>query len=260
MRRKLVAFLTVLSLWAVTCSALEISQIEFDLQVEQGQEYTFSFTVRNETDDSQVVTIYLGDWERDSEGVNRFYEPETQTRSLSSWISFFPATIGLEAEESDEVIVTLSVPSDQEVSLDGTYWGIIFVQGEPRPAERGGSTVMAVERFGIKVYATVSGTEKTSGAVQNVEVTSSDDALTFSVTYENSGNVKQRVKGELTVIDRTGEQVREAQMGVFPVLPGNRRTVEISTDPLTQGIYQLTAVLDYGGEALTAGVLPFRVR
>lgn len=171
-----------------------------------------------------------------------------------------PTELNLGPGEAQEVTATLTIPSRDEVRLDGTYWGIIFVQGEPRPVEQGGTTVMAIERFGVKVYATVAGTEAPSGAVQKLEVSQTDDGFSVAVYYANTGNVHQRVRGTLEVVDRTGTLVQEMTIDPFPVLPGALRRAVVSLPRLPRGIYQLRAVMDYGGSELVAGVAILRVR
>ena len=259
-RKTLVAVLLIGVALGYLGFGLQISQIEFDLYVDQGETYTFSFLVRNDSERSQTVTIYLGDWDRDVDGTNRFYPVGTIERTLSPWLLVEPARLNLPPGEAQEITATLAVPSREEASLDGTYWGIIFVQGEPRPVEQGGTTVMAIERFGVKVYATIAGTEAPSGVVRAVEATPSDEGVEVRVVYENTGNVKQRVQGSLEVIDRTGTLISEVPIDAFPILPGAQRVVVLTLAPLDRGIYQLRAVLDYGGDVLVAGVTVLRVR
>lgn len=239
---------------------LQISQIEFNLLVEQGQVYFLTFLVHNDAERAQTITLYLGDWDRDLDGTNRFYPPGTVERSLAGWLSLPFTQITLGPEEAAEVAVELAVPSLQQAPLAGTYWGIIFVQGEPRPMEQAGTTVMAIERFGVKVYATIAGTEVSEGRVAKLEVTPGEGGYQVVIYYENTGNVHQRVSGSLEVIDRTGAVVQKLELEEFPILPGAARRIAANLPLLARGIYQLRAVMDYGGETLVAGVAVLRVR
>ncbi|MCD5408024.1 hypothetical protein LR090_02065 [Candidatus Bipolaricaulota bacterium] len=257
--KRLLLFVAALGVGFVAWG-LQISQIEFDLVVEQGQVYSLTFLVRNDAERAQTITVYLGDWDRDIDGTNRFYPPGTVERSLASWLSLPFTQLTLGPEEAAEVTVEMAVPSPEETTLAGTYWGIIFVQGEPRPMEQAGTTVMAIERFGVKVYATIAGTELSQGRVTKLEVDPAEEGYQVVVYYENTGNVHHRVIGTLEVIDRTGAVVQELELGEFPILPGSVRRVVATLPQLARGIYQLRAVMDYGGEALVAGVTVLRVR
>ena len=257
--KRLLLFVAGLGLGFVAWG-LQISQIEFDLVVEQGQVYSLTFLVRNDAERAQTIKLYLGDWDRDLDGTNRFYPPGTIERSLAGWLSLPFTQLTLGPEEAAEVKAELSVPPSDEATLAGTYWGIIFVQGEPRPLEQAGTTVMAIERFGVKVYATIAGTEVSEGRVAKLEVTPGEEGYQVEVYYENTGNVHQRVAGTLEVIDRTGAVVQELELGEFPILPGAVRRVAANLPLLARGIYQLRAVMDYGGETLVAGVTVLRVR
>ena len=258
-KRWIAAALALVGL-APAALALQISQIEFDLVVEQGQEYTLSFLVRNDSERPQAITVYLGDWDRDLDGTNRFYPPGTVERSLASWLSVAPSKLTLAPEEAQEIVAILRVPPVEEAELSGSYWGIIFVQGQPRPIEQGGTTVMAIERFGVKVYATIAGTEAPAGAVTKLEAAPSDEGFQVAIYYANTGNVHQRVSGKLLVVDRTGAVATELELPEFPILPGGTRRIVADLPALSRGIYQLQALMDYGGEALVAGVTVLRVR
>ncbi len=240
--------------------ALQISQIEFDLQVEQGGVYTISFLVRNDSERPQTVTVYLGDWDRDLDGTNRFYPPGTVERSLSAWLSVAPAQLTLDPGAAQEITATLTVPTSEEAELSGSYWGIIFVQGQPRPIEQGGTTVMAIERFGVKVYATIAGTAAPAGSVPKLEAVPAEQGFQVIIYYANTGNVHQRVRGTLTVVDRTGTVVEELELPEFPILPGATRRLVVDLPTLPRGVYQLQALMDFGGEVLVAGVEMLRIR
>jgi P pilus assembly chaperone PapD len=260
MLRKLMLVLSGLILLAAGGAALQISQIEFDLQVNQGESYNLTFYVKNDAETSQTVVAYLGDWDRDIDGKNRFYKPGTIARSLCAWLDVEPKRVTLESGEVQRYTATLTIPPREEIPLDGTYWGIIFVQGEPRPVNQGGTTVMAIERFGIKVYATIAGTERSSGEVEKLEVSPTSGGYSVTVYYTNTGNVHQRVTGTVAVLDRTGNEVETIPLPEFPILPGATRRLTAELPALSRGVYLVQAVLDYGGEVKVAGLKVLRIR
>jgi hypothetical protein len=139
---------------------------------------------------------------------------------------------------------------------------MIFVEGSPRPQEREGATVLAIERFGVKVYETVPGTEVLSGRVLQVRKTA-DDPLTFTVSFENTGNVQLRPTGKIDIINQNGDTVRTLEIEEFPILPQRVRTLTVADTldrSLPSGIYRALVTVDYGGDNLTGGTRDFRLR
>ena len=82
--------------------------------------------------------------------------------------------------------------------------------------------------------------------------------------FENTGNVELVVTGDMQIIDRTGEVVRDLSIDEFKVLPGAKRIVTIldATDaiPLPADIYQAVVSFEYGGDNPVVGVRGFRIR
>ncbi|MCL0065664.1 hypothetical protein M1N79_02095, partial [Dehalococcoidia bacterium] len=135
-----------------------------------------------------------------------------------------------------EVTFQIQVPFD----TTGIYWGMIFVQGSPRPQERGGTTVLSIKRFGVKVYVTALGTELRSRRITRVR-NISNDPLMFNVSFENTENIQLRPTGKIDIIDQFGEAVRTITIEEFPLLPEKVRhltVVDPADSPLASGVYR----------------------
>ena len=183
----------------------------------------------------------------------------TVSRSDGEWITVTPRKFTIAPEKRQQISFTVHVPT---TGVSGTYWGAIMVQGSPREVQQHGTTVLAVEQFGVKVYVTISGTEVKSGRVTDVRVVSLHP-LTFTVTFENTGNVQLRPTGSITIISQKGETMRTLPIEKFPVLPGATAVVTVkdtSTKPLPPGIYLARAAIDYGGAAEVGGQRAFRMK
>ncbi len=183
---------------------------------------------------------------------------DAAARSNSDWLEVSPQSFQLDAGEAREVTFSIQVPQDAE----GTYWGVIFVEGSPRPEEREGATVLAIERFGVKIYETVPGTEVLSGEIKQVGKIG-NHPLSFEILFENTGNVQLRPSGRVDITGRTGDVVKILPMEKFYVLPGASRQVEVidQGDSLSPGRYLALAVLDIGNpEYLLASQLVFEVQ
>ena len=182
----------------------------------------------------------------------------TVERSNGDWLEVTPVRFSLAEGESRDVAFSMRVPGE----AIGAYWSAIFVEGSPRIEEREGTTVLSVERFAIKVYETVPGTELRSGTVTGVDILTTAP-LTLEVAFENTGNVQLRPSGSIDIISSIGEVVQELAIGGFPVLPGAVRLLtvtEAEEAPLPPGVYRALVTIDYGGETLTGGTRDFRIR
>lgn len=380
MKKALVFVLFAVVIIGVVASALQITQIEFDLHLAPGTSETYTFKVINNKSNPQEVTVYIGDWTRTSSGENDFltlnsarwlfarefeqgdelnivyqatipkagisvsgsyasmspsaqgeiYGPKNLlsieeeiptvptgapvsiarivestkedgtvtvnlhvqvleafaglridevfsshldvvsidsaggefaavSRSCGDWITASPESFKIEPGEARSVSFQIAIP---EGGLSGMYWAMIFVQAAPRPEQREGATILAIERFGVKVYETIPGTSVLSGEIRNVRKVN-DDPLAFDVVFANTGNVQLRPTGMVTVINQNGETVRALSIGEFPLLPGKEQMLSVVDDnssALPSGIYRALVTIDYGGESLAGGTRDFRLR
>ncbi len=181
------------------------------------------------------------------------------SRSCGDWITASPQKFTIPAGETQPVSFRIDVP---ERGVAGMYWAMIFIQGSPRPQQREGATVLAIERFGVKIYETIPGSEQLSGEVKSVRKIG-DDPLTFRIMFANTGNVQLRPTGTINVINQNGDSVRSMAIDEFPLLPGRERVltvVDSSESPLPAGIYRALVTIDYGGDNLAGGTRDFRLR
>lgn len=238
-------------------SALEVNLLEVHLAVAPGGRYEFSFVVRNELSVPERFALYTGDWDRDEWGENRFYPPGTLPRSLAPWITVGPAAFVLGPGEAREIRGVISVPPGASA---GTYWGIVFVHGEPRPVEYGGTTVMVAKRIGIKVYATL-GNPRPQGTVRKFEVRGLNP-LWVALEFVNSGLVHIReVRAEVQVYDAQGRELARVEASPVPALPGSVRWIVAETDLRPgPGTYIVLARVDHGGEEILGAQAALRVR
>ncbi|MEA3238230.1 MAG: hypothetical protein U9Q94_00375 [Candidatus Bipolaricaulota bacterium] len=186
-------------------------------------------------------------------------EFSTIPRSCGDWIAVSPQSFRIAPSATQPVSFRVVVPNSD---VSGMYWAMIFVQGSPRPQQREGATVLAIERFGLKVYETIPGSEALSGEVRSVRKVG-NDPLTFKVTFANTGNVQLRPTGTINVINQSGDTTRRLAIDEFPILPGSERTLVItdeSESPLPAGIYRALVTIDYGGDNLAGGTRDFRLR
>lgn len=254
MRR--ILFLLVVFL-AVEVAAFEVNLLEVDLQARLGVTLSFSFVVHNELAQPEQIVLYLGDWDRDEFGENRFYEPGTVPRSAAGWITIAPTSFVLGPGETREIQGTVCVPAEAK---PGTSWAVVFVQGEPRLVPYQGVLVTVTRRIGIKIYVTVEPAEA-RGELRGLEVRGLNPLWAW-VKFANTGTRNLReVRASLRVIDVQGRAVVEANAPSIPCLPGAERWIRVGTNFRPEpGVYQVLVSVDYGSEVVLAMTMRLVVR
>jgi len=223
------------------------------------------FLVRNNGDATDEVTINLADWQLDEAGNIKFLESGSTERSLSPFVQYAPVNFTLEPNEVQRVDFTYAQPN----SGSGDQWFLFLVDSnEVTPiAETTGevNTNIGVRvGFGVKVFVT-DPQAFSDGRVTGMRLDSAIDPLSLIVRFSNTGNAVLRdVVGTVEVRDVFGATVRTMDVSPFTVLPGGVREVRVQeledSDPLAAGDYVALAIIDFGGDVLVAGELPFNVK
>ena len=106
---------------SISSSALQITQIEFDLHLAPGASDTYTFQVINNESDPQDVTVYVGDWTRTSSGDNDFL-----TLNSARWLFSRAFSAGEELDIRYRVLIPTN-----SITMNGTYaCGSLSAQGQ----------------------------------------------------------------------------------------------------------------------------------
>jgi P pilus assembly chaperone PapD len=267
MKRRALRFLSVAALGvglaALPSQALLISNIEFDLTLPRGASETLAFQVLNNEADPLEIQISLADWDRDSNGENRFYPPGTLPRSAAPWLSVSPLRFDLAPNEQKEIRFSMKVPAD----IVGTHWAAIMVEAAPKQTQPQppGTTVVVRRRFAVKVLETPPGTGSKEGRITLIDVRGLNPPNIF-LEFENRGTIHTPdVKGRVEIRDEKGATLEKLDVESFPTLPGAKRLLKVTSarkkgDLLPPGKYLILAILDYGGESLAGGQFVLKIK
>lgn len=182
---------------------------------------------------------------------------EYVNRSAADWIQVEPREFSLNPDEEREVQFTVDVPQRAK----GTNWAAIYVRSEPADVEEGGTQIVAIKRFAVKVYENISGTGEREAYVTDFSAVTTAIPQ-FNLELQNDGNVQIEVSGELRLRDETGEVVDTIEVDSFPLLPGYRRKLNLKGEEVTKlppGKYNAVAILDYGAENRIGKSISFEV-
>ncbi len=266
-----VVFIFLLGLFALlqnpVVASINASPLGLDLIVAPGEREVGSFLVKNTGDDAQEITVALNDYMRTPTGENQFLPAGTLPQSLEPFVSFSPATFGLEAGETQEVQFEIAIPDN----VTGAHW-VMFLVRENAPVatnelgiegQSGGFGFNASVSFGIRVRQLDPTTVLADGRISQVAVLLPDEAdglINIEFMFENTGTTFLQPEGVVEIRDTAGQTVASVPVEVFRILPGARRILSVELqDTLPPGKYVALAVIDFDGDFLVAGQSVFTV-
>jgi len=236
------------------------------LSTEPGQELVGSFRVHNRGDEPVPIMVVPVDYTTDGSGRTMTPEAGTTDRSLLPYLVASPNLFTVEPGGYTDVRYAINVPED----LEGSYWIAFLTQrADGRPSgleEQAGDGVTIRFRFHVVyrtlVVVTVNGTEQRAGRITGLRLVEADDGYRFEVDLINEGNAFFRGTGHIEVRDWQGHTVSKTPLRAVSVLPGQTRTLSVTrpVNGLAPGEYIALAIVDFGGDYLTAGQLRFTAR
>lgn len=190
-----------LNLFPLSSKAWTVSPVRFEIEGEKGKEYTFAFSVLNESQLREVrFETKVDDWvlSEDNTFLVKGHSkglPDVPY-SAKPWIRITPQQFVIPPGGVRKVRFTVTIP--QDLPSDGDYTSVILV-GEKNleePPKEKGVFIKQTTFVGVVLYATVG--EKTKNVVLNdLDFKSSSVAeglnrVTLINRFENKGNTHSR--------------------------------------------------------------------
>lgn len=229
---------------------------KLEVSMPLGTTYNVPVTVANTTVNSTHVQATMVDFGLNESGDYRFEKVGTRPYSLMKWAAIRPREFDIPAGTSQQVQLTLSVPS--ESGLSGEYAGIIFFQ--TRPERRPGAGVAFSARVASKVYVTIPGTVHVDGAISKMTSVKGPGDQAYRIVFKNTGNSHVYLRGQVMVQKGSSVVYQVAMPENMLVERGGQRVIEVQGKALPPGSYQAIATIDYGGKTETGGEIAFDVR
>jgi|GEM_PF-1332299 len=238
----IVAGLVALVLPARTAHAqIAIDRETVMLNPAQAMSRSADFVVQNDGPSSLQATVTLADWDVDARGASRWQRPGRVAGSCGRRVSVSPRVLQLAPGARQTVHVAVSGAAH----FDAECWSAAVVTSSPAHDATTSSTIPAVAS--VPVYVTPTAVVS-NGDVQNMFVTG--DSL--EVVYANIGNVRHDIAGQVTVRTASDSVVMTLPLPSTTVLAGTTRRFRVARPALRPGAYVLYAIVDFGGEELTA--------
>ncbi|MCC7054534.1 MAG: molecular chaperone [Gemmatimonadaceae bacterium] len=217
--------------------------------------------VRNEGSERSQAVVKVEDWDRATDGTNRFFAAGTQPGSCASALRVFPSTLSLAPGESQAIRVDIDSASAGRIRAE--CWNVVIVQAQQPVKQAGGRTLLYTLRTGMKVYVTPDGLTA-EGEVTDLQIEAAARGDTGAapkarVTFRNTGALHVAAQGRLEIRREDNSLVAVAALPAMHALPGAEAVVTVRLPACPPGRYTVVAIVDYGGAELAAGELEHEI-
>ena len=209
-----------------------------------------NLTVRNGGASAVQLSVQLEDWDVDAQGASHWRKPGAVTGSCGRRVSLSPAVMQLAPGEQRVVRVSLSASAQ----FDAECWSAAVIRSTSLEPGKTRSDTAAIHAT-VPLYVTPSGLS-VDGELSDMYVTG--DSL--EVIFRNIGKVRTNIVGEIQVQTIGDSVVATVPLDSVTVLVGATRRFRVAMPKLPPGQYLLVALVDYGGEQLTAVQAALEIR
>ena len=204
-------------------------------------ERAINLTVKNSGTASVQVAAGFEDWDVDAQGASHWKKTGAVVGSCGRRVSIVPAVLKLAPGEQRVLRVAL----DAKAQFDAECWSAAVVRTVAMSKSRVDQTVP--ERKTVPLYVTPSGLT-VDGELSDMFV--KGDSL--EVIFRNTGKLRTSIVGEVQVQTTGDSVVTTVPLDSATVLVGATRRFRVAMPKLPRGKYLLVALVDFGGQQLTA--------
>ena len=239
-----------------------ISPGEIELVPASGGTASAVLVVYNKAPNTARMRVVVEDLNIRPDGVADVLAPGKLPWSVARYTRVQPAEFDLEPERQMPVRIAVTVPPGAR----GGLYGMIVVTSTPvlqTPAGGKATFVVVAPRLAARLLVAIRGTEVVQGAIVNMLAAPRPRGAgaDIRVTFRNKGNVHLHTRGEIELLDASGQRIGKLPLPEAVVLPASVREFKISWDKsLGPGTYTVRAVIDYGADVLVSGELTFAYR
>lgn len=236
------AALLVLSAPAKNASAqITVDHETVTLNPTNTAERIANLVVRNAGTSSTQVSVQLEDWDVDAQGASHWRKNGAVAGSCGRRVSVSPGTLQLGPGEQQVVRVSVNA----NARFDAECWSAAVVRTVAALKSKNDSVTAA--RTTVPLYVTPSGLS-VDGELSDMFV--KGDSL--EVIFKNTGKLRTSIVGEIQVQTPGDSVVTTVPLDSATVLVGATRRFRVAMPKLPRGKYVLVALVDFGGEQLTA--------
>jgi len=225
---------------------LEVSPIRLDFSLEPGSNQTQTLTVRNTSNKRAIYTLTASDWDMTESGEVVSQPAGTNKHSCAGWLTFTPALVELNANESRDVTVTINVPAGAK----DTRWALSYIalrqeQEAPQADKDLAMGIQVNQTIGVFVTQSPRSLKAASAKVSDFQQVPGRQA--FSIKAKNTGSKILDCNVYLVISDLQNATEQKLDPVSFRILPEGTIKKELALPAdLKKGQYMVAAILDYG--------------
>jgi len=250
---------------------------KIETSLDPGGNYTTKLMITNRLGKEMSFKIQLEDFKgsRDPEETTVLLGEEKGPYSLKDYIKPEATEFTLKHGQRMVLPVTISIPQDAE---PGGLYGVILVSTNPPRAigqtekDQATGQMNIISRLGTLVFVRVNGDVKEDGRLTEIKAGKQNQKfyeqgpITFSLYYENNGNVSVNPYGILEIKNILGKKIDEVEVKPFFAMPDSLRLREVKWNKeMLFGRYTVTAQINRGYEniidtkSVTIWVIPWKI-
>lgn len=210
-------------------TVFSLTPARFEIAGNPGGKFSGTVSLINRTAGPLEMNIAIEDFvPQGEEGYIAVEKMEDASHSLSSWISPAVSKLTLPAGQTVPIDFKIAIPTDAE---PGTHYGTILAQ---TTAESTGDALVVV-KIGALVVADVYGDFKEELSLAEFQTPKYGwkFPLPFTVRFANSGSVRAKPQGLITISNAFGKNVVTIPLPERDILPGAVRRLDL---PLEKGL------------------------
>jgi hypothetical protein len=167
-------------------------------------------------------------------------ESDVAPEGVTLWLDYPEQTYTIPPGQGIERTFTVTVPED--VTPGQYITSLILENAEARDVE-GSDNFEQVVRFAVPVFITVPGPVKPEFEIGEIALTAQESFAEITVQISNTGNVRVRPEGTITIADSAGEALFNTQVTMGSVFARDATTFQVGLPPLAPGQYQIAVDL-----------------
>lgn len=212
----------------------------FSVELEAGGEATLKGYFGNGSEIPVETLFYAADVVSPVNGGLNINDSTFPVSGPTTWLDFPTEIVQFDAKEILERSFTVSVPAGTPPGQYITGVAIETLEAAPPPGEL---PILVKYRFVAAVLITVPGPIEPAFTIGDIAVVVDEASTTISGTIENTGNIRVRPAGTITLTNSEGVEITNAQLSMQSVYAGHTVRFEISLPvPIPEGDY--TAAID----------------
>jgi hypothetical protein len=222
----------------------------FDVTLEAGKTATLTATIGNGSSVPVKAITYAADAYSDLNGGFALKAAGSEPTGTTTWLDFPSQTIDFDAKQAIDQQFTVTVP---EGTPPGQYIAGIAVETADAQAIAGDSPLSQKMRLATAVFITVPGPTTPEFAVSDLALVVDPQGTSLTGLVTNTGNVRVRPEGTVTIADAQGATVVEAPIKMGSVYAHDETHFLVTLpNPIPEGSYLANAKFEDPDTGATA--------